>query len=99
MFKTLAVEKNFLGIEEPDLCSFDLSKVVVVPVPYEHTVSYGGGTKYGPSAILDASRYVEFYDEETGREIYKDVGVATLQPLAVGKKNGEAILELLFETT
>ena len=99
MFKTLAVEKNFLGIEEPDLCSFDLSKVVIVPVPYEHTVSYGGGTKYGPSAILDASRYVEFYDEETKREIYKDVGVATLQPLAVGKKKGEAMLELLYETT
>ncbi len=97
--KTLNVKKNFLGIEEPELCSFDGSKVVVVPVPYERTTSYGGGTKFGPAAILEASRYVEFYDEETGREVYKEFGIATLPPLSVKNKNSEAMLEYLYETT
>lgn len=97
--KTLNVKKNFLGIEEPELCSFDGSKVVVVPVPYERTTSYGGGTKFGPAAILEASHYVEFYDEETGREIYKELGIATLSPFSVKNKNSEAILESLYETT
>ena len=99
MMKTLDVKKNFLGIEEPELCSFDGSKVVIVPVPYERTVSYGGGTKFGPAAILEASHYVEFYDEETGREIYKEFGIATLPPLSVKNKNSEALLESLYETT
>jgi len=97
--KTLNVKKNFLGIEEPELCSFDGSKVVIVPVPYERTVSYGGGTKFGPSAILEASHFVEFYDEETGREIYKELGIATLPPLSVKNKNSEALLESLYEMT
>jgi len=34
----------------------------VLPVPYEHTVSYGGGTGQGPSAILKASWQLEEWD-------------------------------------
>jgi len=41
--------------------------VVLVPVPFEATCSYGGGTSNGPQAILDASRQVDLFDTETGR--------------------------------
>lgn len=34
----------------------------IVPVPYEKTVSYGGGTKNGPSAIISASNQLETWD-------------------------------------
>ena len=34
----------------------------VVPVPYEKTVSYGGGTKNGPGAIIAASSQLERFD-------------------------------------
>ena len=34
----------------------------VVPVPYEKTVSYGGGTKNGPGAIIKASSQLERHD-------------------------------------
>ncbi|OQK18430.1 agmatinase [Methyloprofundus sedimenti] len=34
----------------------------VLPVPYEKTVSYGGGTSLGPAAILDASWQLEQWD-------------------------------------
>lgn len=48
--------------------AFDDAVVVVLPVPYEATVSYGGGTANGPAAILRASTQVELYDEQLGSE-------------------------------
>jgi agmatinase len=83
-FTPLGKKENFLGIES-QFSSYGSSRIVVLPVPYEHTVSYGGGTGRGPRAILDASRYVEFYDEELGTELCKSVGIATLPPFALGK--------------
>ncbi|HEX9290888.1 MAG TPA: agmatinase family protein [Anaeromyxobacteraceae bacterium] len=41
--------------------------VVLVPVPFEATTSYGGGAARGPEAILAASRQVDLFDVETGR--------------------------------
>ena len=38
------------------------ASVVLVPVPWEVTTSYGGGTARGPAAILEASRQVDLYD-------------------------------------
>src|SRR5512134_2381772 len=45
----------------------DEAAVVLVPVPFEATASYGGGSARGPEAILSASRQVDLYDVETGR--------------------------------
>ncbi len=95
--KTLGISKNFLGIEE-EYSSYDRSKIVILPAPYERTVSYGGGTKNGPAAILDASHYVEFYDEETGREVHKELGIATLPPLRFNTKEDEASLETIYQS-
>lgn len=50
------------------------SRVVVLPVPFEATTSYGGGTSGGPEAIFDASKQVDLFDAETGRP-YED-GIA-----------------------
>jgi agmatinase len=52
------------------------ARVVVLPVPYEGTVSYGAGTARGPAAILAASGQVELYDEQFGFEPFR-VGVHT----------------------
>lgn len=49
-------------------CDFDDAGVAILPVPYEATVSYGGGTARGPEAILRASAQVELYDEQLGSE-------------------------------
>ncbi len=52
---------------------------VVVPAPYEGSVSYIPGTALGPEALLDASRFLEEYDEELGFETYiESGGIATL---------------------
>jgi len=38
------------------------SLLVLVPIPWEATVSYGRGASLGPKAILDASQQVDLYD-------------------------------------
>jgi len=40
----------------------DECEIVLLPVPWEVTVSYGGGTAKGPQAIFDASYQVDMYD-------------------------------------
>jgi agmatinase len=42
--------------------SLEESDIVLIPVPWEVTVSYGGGTAEGPRAILEASYQVDLYD-------------------------------------
>jgi agmatinase len=43
------------------------AQVVYLPVPWEATTSYGGGTANGPEAILRASRQVDLFDLEVDR--------------------------------
>jgi agmatinase len=68
----------FGGIEDEKYSSFDLARVLILPVSYEGTVSYGKGTGKGAMAIIDASRNMELYDEETNAEVYK-IGIHTLE--------------------
>ena len=58
---------TFLGLDDPK-DSFDRADAVLLPVPYESTTSWGGGTRRGPEAIISASRYVELHDQEFGCE-------------------------------
>ncbi len=44
--------------------SVEESACVVLPVPWEVTVSYGGGTVEGPEAVLAASRQVDLYEPD-----------------------------------
>jgi agmatinase len=43
------------------------ARVHLIPVPFEATTSYGGGTARGPAAILNASRQVDLFDLDCGR--------------------------------
>ncbi len=58
--------------------------VHIIPVPYEHTTSYGKGTANGPRAILEASQEVELFDDELWTEIFK-IGIHTQAPVIVDK--------------
>jgi len=42
----------------------DESEIVIIPVPWEVTVSYGAGASEGPKAILDASFQVDLHHQE-----------------------------------
>lgn len=92
--KTYGPKKNFLAIED-EHSSLDTASIAVVSAPYEHTVSYGGGAAEGPSAILRASAYVEFYDDEFDNELCFDKGIATLRPIAFGNRTDRDALDLI----
>ena len=46
------------------LNSYEKSKYVIQQAPYEYTSSYLAGSDKGPAAIVNASQFVELYDEE-----------------------------------
>ncbi len=82
--KSLEPPMNFGGLE-PEFCEFEKSKVLVWPIPYERTVSHGTGAKHGPSAIIEASRYMEAYDEEIDGEPCVALGIHTLPEMDVDR--------------
>ena len=88
---------NFGGIEEDEFSSFENSRVLVLPVAYEGTVSYGTGTGQGAMAIVNASRNMELYDEETDAEVYK-IGINTLDEVSP-ENTPEAMMNVLYAKT
>ena len=85
--------RNFLGLDPAD-ADPRRAAVAILPVPYEATVSYGGGTRQGPQAIIDASSIVELYDHEADDEPYH-VGVATLDAVPLSVEGPERAMRQL----
>ncbi len=94
--KTLPEDRNFLAIESK-YSDYSKSEIVIISAPYEHTVSYGSGTSKGPEAILKASAYVEFFDDEFERELCFDKGISTLEPIDFGNFKDEKALQVIEE--
>jgi len=69
---------NLFGLENQ---TYESAKVVVLPVPYDSTVTYRAGTREGPSAIIDASRNIELYSQEL-KGNPSEIGIYTLQSMA-----------------
>lgn len=86
---------NFGGIEEDDYSGYENARVVVFPVSYEGTVSYGTGTGEGAMAIVDASRNMELYEEETDAEVYR-IGIHTT-PEFEARETPESMMAALYE--
>src|SRR5262249_4627784 len=75
----LSPSKAFLGLADEDAVSYEQAKAVVIPFGLEASVSYGGGTKKGPKAMLKASHQVELFDEDLWCEPYRKYGVVTIK--------------------
>jgi agmatinase len=80
---------NFLGLPD-EHCQYETSAAVILPIPYEATVSYGQGARNGPRAIIEASRQVELYDRELNAEPAIQHGIHTLPFLAPVNAGPEA---------
>ena len=80
---------NFLGLPA-EQSAFETSRTLILPVPFEATTSYGGGTKNGPRAIIEASAQVELYDMDLGSEPAMEWGIHTLPALALTLQSPEA---------
>lgn len=70
---------NWFDIPSP-YDRLERARVVVIPAPYEGTVSWGKGAGQGPAAILAASPYLERYESVLRREPYR-VGIHVRAPL------------------
>lgn len=70
--------------------SYERSRVVILPIPYEHSTTYLKGTVRGPEAILRASHEIELFDEQLKQETFL-VGIHTL-PFMAANAHSEAFL-------
>jgi len=85
---------TFLGLKDAD-ADYDRAATVIVPVPWEATVSWGAGTARGPDAILEASGYVELYDEVLREEPYRRAPIHTTASVDPGSDDPETYLDRL----
>jgi agmatinase len=85
------------------------SEIIIIPVPWEVTVSYGAGASEGPEAVLDASFQVDLNHQDFP-ELWKlgmyyseipdswksnsDIYKALAQPIIEALENGEVIAEI-----
>jgi agmatinase len=84
---------NFLALEDPH-GTLAGARVLILPVPLEATVSWGGGTAGGPAAIIAASQQVELYDREHDGEPALEYGIHTLPALTLGDDPAVTVAEI-----
>lgn len=89
--------KNFGKIPE-EYSNLKKARVAISQVPYEKTVTYKKGTVNAPRAIIEASEYLELFDDELNQETYK-IGIHTMTPLEVGNLNSEAMVNMVYSAT
>ena len=95
----LPAEQGFLALPEAELANIDTAAVAIQLVPYEHTSSYVSGSARGPMAIVKASHFVEFYDEELDMETYKRVGIATVSEMDFTNKVDATAVDSIYLQT
>ena len=98
-FDILASEEGFLGLPAEEAVDYDAAKAIIIPFGLEGSVSYGGGTAKGPSAMIEASHQVELFDEDLWREPFRDFGVVTMREKAVDGSNIKAAIDELAGLT
>ncbi len=81
----------FAGIN----CSFEEARFVVIPIPYDSSTTWLPGARFGPSEVIDASRYLEHYDIELGRN-FGDIW--TMEEVEPVRTSAEKTLERIRET-
>ncbi len=88
------MSRVFAGLSPP-FSDLEKATAVILPVPYEGTTEWRSGTRDGPQAIIDASQYLEFYDMELDREIYK-VGIHTRPQVEPVLSSPEDMIERVY---
>jgi agmatinase len=86
---------NFLSLPQ-EFSELESSEFVILPVPYEQTITFKTGTKEGPKAIIHASQEVETFDEELKQEPFK-VGIHTLEEMEITAVGPEKMVEKVYK--
>lgn len=82
-------QKQFGAIPEP-FSTFESSKAVIVPVPFEGSNSMFKGSDKGPDAIIDASAFIDLYDIFTDTEAWR-AGIHTTE--SIRERNVEKMIK------
>ena len=90
-------QRTFAGLTPP-YSDPEQARVAILPVPYEATTEWRGGTRHGPLAIIDASQYLELYDLESDREPYT-VGIQTLPELEPVMSGPRDMVERVYQAS
>lgn len=61
-------------------CAQEQAKIVLQPIPFDKTSTWKKGARKGPNAILKASQHLEWFNQETETEVYKQ-GIYTTPPI------------------
>jgi agmatinase len=88
------IPRNFCGLS-PEFSSWEHSRAVIIPVPYDLTSTYVSGSRRGPEAIIAASMNMEQFDEELRVETFR-AGIHTqdqLEPTAASPEGMIAAIE------
>jgi len=88
--------KQFLDLP-PEFSDIDTSAVAISLIPYEGGISFGKGTAQGPKNVIDASCYLELYDEILKAEPYR-MGIVTLEPVR-SHTNAELLQDAIRQHT
>lgn len=92
--KPARVHRTFLVLD-PAENTYAKSRFVLLPIPYDATVSFQVGSRRGPEAIITASEHLETYDEETELEPV-DEGVCVLPMLEQHVDGPAAMTEAIY---
>ena len=88
--------RTFAGI--PEECGkSSTASIVLIPVPYDGTSTWGKGADKGPEALLEAAENMELYDIETGTEVYTH-GIYLAPKIEEGS-SPEAMVEEVYKVT
>ena len=98
-FRILPAEEGFLALPEAEWADFEKARIAIQQIPYEHTSSYIAGSDKGPAAMVSASHFVEFYDEELDTETYKNLGISTIDSLDFKGATDADAVELIRKQT
>lgn len=88
--------RNFAGIEDK-YCNKETASVLLQPILYDGTCTWGKGADKALEAFLDAAENMELYDIETDSEVYKK-GIY-LKDAISENQSPEAVYNKVYQTT
>lgn len=87
--------KQFL--DPPGSPTYQSSRIIILPVPFDDSASWMKGASDGPSAIIDASHHIEYYDIETDIMVHEQ-GIFTAPPVK-GRSSEDMVSKVFKEVS
>jgi agmatinase len=95
----MSFEPNGVGVSNGNIFGFPVDEssadLVILPIPWDVTASYGKGTSCGPQAILEASTQLDFFHPELPKAYETKVYMAPISAawLEINDKFNQATAE------